>query len=255
MSAMKLRTGMRRDRERRPKDASMTFLEHLVELRSRLIVTVIAVAVGTVIAWLGYGYLLKAMLHPYRQALHDPNATLLITDPLEGIATRFKVSAYGGLVLASPIVLWQIWRFVTPGLNPNEKRYAIPFILSSITLFLCGAFVAVLTIKPALVFLQSVGGPGLHTIYAPGKYLTLVTLMMVAFGVAFELPVVLVFLEIAGVLQSARLRKWRRPAAVIITAFAAVITPSADPYSLFAMAIPMYLFYEAAILIGRALGK
>jgi sec-independent protein translocase protein TatC len=255
MSAMKLRTALRRDRPAVPKDGSMTFLEHLVELRSRLIISVVAVALGTVVAWLGYGYLLKAMLTPYRQALHDPHAQLLITDPLEGLMTRFKVSAYGGIVLASPVLLWEIWRFVTPGLNPNEKRYAIPFILSSLTLFLIGAFVAVLTLKPALMFLQSVGGPGLHTIYSPSKYLMLVMLMMVAFGIAFELPVILVFLEIAGVLSSGRLRKWRRPAAVIITAFAALITPSADPYSLFAMAIPMYLFYEAAIIIGRALGK
>ena len=112
-----------------------------------------------------------------------------------------------------------------------------------------------LTLKPALQFLQSVGGHNLETYYRAGPYLSLVMLMIVAFGVAFEFPILLVFLELAGVLPSARLRKWRRPAIVIIVAVAAVITPSQDPYSLFAMAVPMYIFYEGAILVGRLLKK
>ena len=118
-----------------------------------------------------------------------------------------------------------------------------------------GGGVALLTLKPALQFLKSVGGANLDTFYRAGPYLSLVMLMIVAFGVAFEFPILLVFLELAGVVPSARLRKWRRPAIVIIVAVAAIITPSQDPYSLFAMAVPMYIFYEGSILVGRLLKK
>ena len=176
-------------------------------------------------------------------------------DPLEGFAIRLKVAGYTGLFLAFPVVLWQLWRFVTPGLHPKEKRYAVPFILSSIVLFAGGAALAYVTFSKALQFLQSVGGPSFEQIYSPAKYLRLVLLMFLAFGLAFEFPVLLVFLEVAGVLTTSQLKKWRRGAAVAILVVAAVITPSQDPWTLLAMAVPMYLFYEASILIGRLLKK
>ena len=165
------------------------------------------------------------------------------------------MAGYVGLFLASPVVLFQMWRFITPGLHPREKKYAMPFVVSSIVLFVFGAVIAMLTFPQALHFLIAVGGPNLQTIFSPAKYLNLILLMIIAFGVAFEFPVVLVFLELAGVLSTARLKEWRRWAIVVIFVIAAVITPSQDPYSLFAMAIPMCLFYEAAILIGRVLKK
>ena len=231
----------------------MTLVEHLRELRRRLIICAVAIAVGGIVAFALYNQILRVLIAPYREVTH--RRSLLITDPLEGFATRLKIAAYGGLFLASPVVLWELWRFITPGLHKRERRYAIPFVLSSIALFLLGGVVAMVTFKPALRFLVGVGGSNLSTFFTPSKYLSLILLMIVAFGVAFEFPIVLVFLELAGVLPSARLRKWRRPAIVIIVATAAVITPSQDPYSLFAMAIPMYIFYEAAIVIGRVMKK
>jgi sec-independent protein translocase protein TatC len=231
----------------------MTLVEHLRELRRRLIISAVAIAIGAVVAFALYNSILKVLIAPYHDVTH--RKSLLITDPLEGFATRLKIAAYGGTFLASPVVLWQVWRFITPGLHKREKRYAIPFILSSVLLFVLGGFVAMLTFRPALKFLVGVGGSNLTTFFTPSKYLSLIVLMIIAFGVAFEFPIVLVFLELAGVVSSARLRKWRRPAIVIIVAVAAIITPSQDPYSLFAMAIPMYIFYEASILIGRALKK
>jgi sec-independent protein translocase protein TatC len=231
----------------------MTLIEHLTELRRRLVIAAAAVAVGAVIAFVFYSHILGFLAGPYKSITHGKH--LIVTDPLEAFATRLKIAAWGGLFLASPVVLWQLWRFITPGLHPKEKRYAIPFIAASIVLFLLGATVALITLKPALQFLKTVGGANLDTFYRAGPYLSLVTLMIVAFGVAFEFPILLVFLELAGVVPSTRLRKWRRPAVVVIVAVAAVITPSQDPYSLFAMAIPMYLFYEGAILVGRLLKK
>ncbi|MDQ1533778.1 MAG: sec-independent protein translocase protein TatC, partial [Actinomycetota bacterium] len=180
---------------------------------------------------------------------------LVATDPLAPFILRLKVSTYAGLVISLPVVLWQLWRFITPGLNPKEKRYAIPFILSSIVLFAMGGVVAWLTFPKALDFLIKIGGGDIATFFTADKYVTFISLMIVAFGASFEFPVVLVFLMLAGVLKTSTLRKYRRHAIVGITAFAAVITPSQDPYSLFFMAAPMYLFYEGSILIGRMLKR
>ncbi|MGH9225116.1 MAG: twin-arginine translocase subunit TatC [Acidimicrobiales bacterium] len=234
--------------------ARMSLVEHLTELRRRIIICVIAVAVGGVVAFILYERILDLLSGPYNE-ITNRERPFLITDPLEGFTTRLKIAAFGGLTLASPVVLWQVWRFITPGLHKHEKKYAIPFIIASILLFLLGAVLAMVTFDNALRFLVAVGGDELDAFFSPSKYLNLVVLMMVAFGVAFEFPVLLVFLQLARVVTSRRLRKWRRPAAVVIVAVAAVITPSQDPYSLFAMAVPMYLFYEGAIVIGRILKR
>ena len=231
----------------------MPLVEHLSELRRRLIISVLALVVGAVIGFIVYNRILSLLIRPYTEVTGKTD--FVFFDPLEAFATRLKVAAWSGAFMASPVVLWQLWRFITPGLHKNEKRYAIPFIVASILLFLMGAVVALVTFKPALQFLVGVGGDNLTPLFSASKYLSLVILMIIAFGVAFEFPILLVFLELAGVVSSRRLRKWRRPAIVIIVAVAAVITPSQDPYSLFAMAVPMYLFYEGSILIGRLLKK
>ena len=165
------------------------------------------------------------------------------------------MATWTGFFFASPVVLYQLWRFITPGLNPKEKRYAVPFVVSSVLLFLLGATLAKLTFPQALEFLVSVGGPNIDTIFSPAKYLRLVILVTISFGVAFQFTVLLVFLQLARVLTSRRLASWRRPAGVVIVVVAAVITPSQDPYTLLIMAGPMYVFYEASIVLGRILKK
>jgi sec-independent protein translocase protein TatC len=234
----------------------MTLVEHLTELRRRLFISILAVVIGGIVAFVFYNHILSFLLHPYCSVLpQGKKCSLFIQDPLEGFAARLKVAGYGGLMLALPVVLWQIWRFITPGLKPREKRYAIPFVASSMVLFFAGAALAYITFSKALSFLQSVGGSNFQEIYSPSKYLRLILLMFFAFGLSFEFPVVLIALELAGVLTSKKLRGWRRQAFLIIVIFAAVITPSQDPYTLFAMSIPMYIFYEGSILIGRLLKK
>lgn len=235
----------------------MSVVEHLGELRRRLVISLAAVAVGAVVGFVAYNRILSFLIEPYCDLPRRPpgSCDLLVLDPLEGFATRLKVATYTGFFLASPVVLYQLWRFITPGLNPKEKRYAVPFVVASIALFCLGAFIANLTFPRALDFLVGVGGPNLQAFFSPAKYLRFVILVMVAFGVAFEFPVLLVFLQLAGVVSSRRLGAWRRPAVVVIFVVAAVITPSQDPYSLLAMAVPMYLFYEGSILIGRVLKR
>jgi sec-independent protein translocase protein TatC len=236
-------------------DGRMTVVEHLTELRKRLFVSILAIAVGATICFIVAPEIISFLVTFYEDATKGSRQRLIFIGPLDAFATRLKIATYGGIVLALPVWLYELWRFITPGLNPKEKKYAIPFVLSSIFLFLCGAVVAFLTLEPALNFLLNIGGADLTPALTADKYISLVSLMIIAFGLSFEFPVILMFLLLAHVISTAQLRKWRRYAIIAIVAFAAVITPSQDPYSLFAMAIPMYIFYESCIILGRFLKR
>jgi sec-independent protein translocase protein TatC len=233
----------------------MTVVEHLSELRYRLMVCIAAVAVGAIFCFIFASPIIGWFLDFYRNATDGKRNAFIFTGPIDAFATRIKVATYGGIVLASPVWLYQLWRFITPGLNPKEKRYAVPFLISSVVLFLLGGVVALLTLEPALNFLLGAGGDNLKPLLTADKFLSLVSLMIVAFGIAFEFPVVLMFLLIARVVNTRQLRSFRRWAIVLIFAFAAIITPSQDPYSLFLMAIPLVIFYEACIIIGRIMKR
>lgn len=241
--------------------AKMTLFEHLDELRKRIIICVVAVVVLTVVAWFLYNHAIDFMANPYHHYLahhkhKDISGGQFVTSgPLEGFTTRLKVSAYGGIALASPVLLWELWRFITPGLHKNEKRYIVPFVSAAVALFALGVTTAILVFPKALDWLINVGGHNVVPLFSPTKYFTLYVLMCLIFGAIFMYPLLVVFLQISGVVPSRTWRKWRRPAIVIICVVAAVITPSSDPFSFVAMAIPMYLFYEGSILLGRFLHK
>jgi sec-independent protein translocase protein TatC len=232
----------------------MTLVEHLRELRRRLIVSVAAFVVAGVVAVALYEPILHFLLRPLC-SVNSGRCTLYVTSPLDGLALRVKIGIYGGLVLGSPVMLWELWRFVTPGLKAAEKRYAIPFVLSAVSLFAGGAAVAYVTLPHALGFLRSVGGPDLHEIYDPIPYLGLILLLMVLFGITFEFPVVLVSLELAGVVTPSRLLGGWRWAVMGITVAAAVFTPTSDPFSMLALAVPLTAFYFLSIAIGKLLRR
>jgi sec-independent protein translocase protein TatC len=233
----------------------MTVVEHLAELRRRLVISLVAVAGTAAFCYWFAPDIIRFFLEYYTDATEGERDAFIFTGPLDAFVTRLKIATYGGIILAMPIWLWELWRFVTPGLNPKEKRYAIPFLVSSLILFAIGAGVALLTLPRALDFLLNVGGEQVQPLLTADKYIGLVSLMILAFGLAFEFPVLLVFLLIARVVTTEQLGHFRRWAIVLIVVFAAVITPSQDPYSLFAMAVPMYLFYEASILIGKVMKR
>jgi len=233
----------------------MTLTEHIGELRRRLLVTVAVLLVTATVAFVFYPHILNFLKEPYCRVVGPRHCQLYVTGPLDGLALRIKIATYGGLFLASPVILWEIWRFITPGLRRNEKRYAVPFIVASIVFFAAGAVLAYFTFPHALQFLQRVGGPSLNQIYTPSNYLGLIVALMAVFGLTFEFPVILVSLELAGVLPPEKLASWRRWAIVGITAFSAVITPSGDPFSMLALAVPLYAFYEASILVGKLLRR
>ncbi len=258
-------------RKQKPTPDNMTLGEHLGELRRRVIVCVLAFLIAATVAVFLYEPILHFLLRPLcnvdaSTAHHtspgssfivSSNGTcnLFVTSPLDGLSLRVKIALFGGLVLASPIILFQIWRFVTPGLKASERRYAIPFVSSAFVLFLAGAATAYITLPHALGWLKSVGGPNLQAIYDPIPYLGLILLMMTIFGLTFEFPVVLVSLELAHVVTPARLLRSWRWAIIIIVVLAAVFTPSSDPFSMFALAIPLTVFYFVSIGIGKLLGR
>lgn len=233
----------------------MTVLEHLGEFRRRFMICIVAVVIAGVFCFIISPSIINFFIGFYQDAIDDPDKQLQFLGPLDAFAVRLKIATYGGIVLALPVLLYQLWRFITPGLNPKERRYVVPFVASSIVLFAFGGLVALYTLAPALSFLLSIGGSDLRPELTAEKYISLVSLMIVAFGIGFEFPVVLSFLLLARVITTAQLRKWRRWALIGIVTFAAVITPSQDPYSLLAMAGPMYVFYEITILLGRVLKR
>jgi len=240
-------------------EQGMSLVEHLTELRTRLIICVAAVAIGMLAGFILYEQIFDVLIRPYEDIAgkHETigGGRLLQTDPLEGFNIRMRTSAYAGIAFAMPVLLWQIWRFVSPGLYSNEKRYAIPFVVSALLLFALGATLAYFTLPRAFDFLIEIGGEGFVTGYTADKYFKLITYMMLAFGVGFEFPIILIFFQLAGILETDTLRRGRRFAIVGICVLVAVITPSGDPISMLMLSVPMVIFYEVAILIGSFITK
>lgn len=239
----------------------MPLMEHLIELRKRLLISFAAIVLCGIVVFVFYDSVLSFLSGPYQHVTRNSEGCgrkgcrLIVTDPIAPLMVRLKIAGYGGLALSVPIVMWQVWRFIVPGLHQRERRYAVGFVVGSVVLFLLGCAMAWLTITKALEFLLGIGGPELRPLIDANKYLTLVMLMFAAFGFAFEFPLLLIFLLLVGVVNTAQLRHVRRFAAVGVTTFAAIITPSQDPFSLLFMAVPLYIFYEAAILVGRLMKR
>ncbi len=243
--------------------ATMTLTEHLGELRTRIIRAGLAVAIGMVIIIAFYEPVLEFLAQPYvdlcRRKPEDfcpPEDELLnALAPTDGFSARVRVGMYGGIIAALPVILWQVWRFVVPALDAKEKRYAIPFVLSSVVLFAAGAVLAYYTVGRALEFLIAWSGSEVNQVFAIDKYISLIGLMIFAFGIGFLLPVLLVFLQLVGVVTPRRLVGGWRYAIVGIFCLAAVITPSGDPVTLLMLSGPMILLYFIAVLIGWVIGR
>ncbi len=236
-------------------DDRMSLTQHLAELRTRIIRSVLAIVLGIIIILAFYNQVLTFLRKPYTDLCKTHTTwegcgELQFLSPLEGLSTRLSIATYGGIIIALPVLMWQLWRFIVPALHAKEKKYAIPFVLSSVFLFLLGGLIAYWTLGPALEFLISWAGDDVQANFQVSKYISLVGLMVAAFGIAFEFPVLLVFLQLVGVVTPQQLAKQWRYAIVIIFVIAAVITPSGDPYSMMALAGPMTIFYLISILIG-----
>jgi sec-independent protein translocase protein TatC len=252
-----------RRRPRRDPEGAMTLVEHLEELRYRLVIVLVAIAVGSIVGWALYDRVVDLLLNPYcdyYETIPDDvktteTCTLFFFEPLGSVLIKLKLVAFLGLFVALPVVLYQVWAFIVPGLTQRERRLAIPFVASSVLLFALGATFAYWTLPRALNFLLGFGGTQIVPLLTGDRFLSFVMLVALSFGISFEFPIVLIFLQEAGVIDTEQLRRWRRGAILFIFVFAAIVTPSGDPYTLLAMSLPMVLFYEAAIIVGRLLRR
>jgi sec-independent protein translocase protein TatC len=243
-----------RDRRRARVAARTTtdLMGHLRELRRRVVFSLIAFILLSIGAFFFYQVLLELIRNPLcsldPEYLGPQGCDLIFTKVGGGFMFRLKVTALAGIFLSSPVWLYQMWAFVTPGLT-------MPFLFTSVVLFIAGGVVAYLALPRGLELLLTIGGEGLVAFLDAEKYLSFVGLMVLGFGVMFEMPIFLFFLGLVGVLSSTQLRHQRRAAAVAIVALAAIVTPSQDPYTLLALALPLYVMYEVVILALRLVDR
>jgi sec-independent protein translocase protein TatC len=245
---------LRRRRGRRPV-STMTIVEHLTELRARLIFSGVAFLTFSIAAFFFYEPILDFLTTPLcalpPELLEDmpQGCRLIFTRVIGGFVFRLKVTALVAIIFSSPVWLYQIWAFVTPGLTEKERRYALPFVASSVTLFAVGTAAAYLALPTGLRVLISLAGSDLVALLGAEEYLNFVGLMLLGFGITFEIPLVLFFLGLVGVITVDQLRRQRKVALVSIVAVAAIVTPSQDPYTLLVLAVPIYLLYELTIVL------
>lgn len=248
-----------RRRSRRAAETTTDLMGHLRELRRRLAFASIAFLVLSIGAFFFYPVLLELIRKPLcsldSRYLGPQGCDLIFTKVGGGFAFRLKVTALAGIFLSSPVWLYQLWAFITPGLTAKEKKYAMPFLFTSILLFLAGGAIAYFALPQGLQLLLTIGGEGLVAFLDAERYLSFVGLMVLGFGVMFEMPIFLFFLGLVGVLSSKQLRKQRKVALVGIVALAAIVTPSQDPYTLLALSVPLYAMYELTIVALRLVDR
>lgn len=234
----------------------MSLVGHLAELRVRIMKSLVAIVIGAIVVYAFNKPLFRFLSEPYCQIRPSDNCTFLVTGPLDQFSVVISLAGYGGLILALPVVLYQIGRFVLPGLYPNERRVLAPFLAVSVGLLALGITVAYLFLPRALEVLTQFGeAERFEQNFTAPIYLSFFVKMLLAFGLAFELPLILVFLQLVGLVQTSTLRKNRRIAVVFVVILGAVITPTGDPFTLLVLSLPMYLFYEISMIVGGRMTK
>jgi len=234
---------------------AMPLTEHLRELRSRLVKSGLAIAAGMVVGWVYYAQLFALLSKPFDQVVQDARSqgqqvTLALTGVADPFVLQLQVAAVAGLVLSAPIWLYQLWRFVTPGLHRHEKRWALGFVAVATPLFFGGVAVAYLFLPVGLQVLLGFTPQGVANIVSVDKYLSFFLRTMLVFGIGFLAPLMLVLLNFAGVLSAKRLISWWRWIVLIVFIFGAVATPTGDPINLLLLAGPMLVLVGVAVLIA-----
>jgi sec-independent protein translocase protein TatC len=232
--------------------AAMPLTEHLRELRSRLVKAGIAIGVGMVIGWIYYDQLFAWLSAPFSGAVEQARSegrevTLALTGVADPFVLQMQIAAMAGIVLASPVWLYQLWRFITPGLHRNERRWAFAFVAVATPLFLAGVALAYAVLPLGLQVLLGFTPDNVENIVSVDRYLSFFLRTVLVFGVGFLMPLVLVLLNFAGVLPGKRLLGWWRWIILAVMLFAAVATPTGDPINLLLLAGPILLLVAIAV--------
>jgi sec-independent protein translocase protein TatC len=228
-------------------------IEHLVELRQRLIYALIGIGIGFLVCFYFATQIYNLLVWPYQVARGEgQKIEMIYTAPHEFFFTKLKLALFGAVFLAFPLIAYQLYKFVAPGLYRNERQAFRPYLLWAFLLFIAGALVVYFVVMPlAMIFFLSMEQTGgqveIHLQARVSEYLSLIMTLILGFGIMFQLPVVLTLLAHAGIIGGQQLRDFRRYAIVAITAVAGVLSPP-DPFSMVAMALPTILLYEGAIL-------
>lgn len=238
-------------------DGRMSLGDHLRELRRRLVISALAIAVLSVLGWLQYDRLFDALMAPLREVAAQRHA--LVNINFGGITQPFtvqlQVAFFIGIILASPVWLYQIWGFIVPGLTKHEKRTGLAFIGAAVPLFLLGCFLASLAVPRAVEVLLGFTPAGAANLPDAALYLNFVTRFILAFGLAFLLPVFLVGLNVAHLLPAHIMLKGWRIAVLLIFIFAAMMTPTPDAWTMLALAFPMVGLFYAAVGVATLLDR
>jgi sec-independent protein translocase protein TatC len=227
----------------------MPLMEHIRELRNRIIKTALALAVGMVIGWFVYPHIWSFIEAPYckipqPELFGHKGCHLVVNGLFDAFFIRLKLALVVGILLSSPVWLYQFWAFIAPGLYSRERRWAYYFVGAAVPLFAVGGGIAYFAMTRGLRFLLSLVPHGVIPLITISTYLGYAMAMLLIFGLAFELPLVLVLFNLAGLLTHARFRKWRRMIIFCVFAFAAIATPSPDPLTMLLLAVPCVVLVE-----------
>ena len=251
---LSLRGAARGDSEGR-----MPLIEHIRELRGRVIKSAIGLVLGAILGWIFFNPVWNVMKKPYERLppkhCLGGQCTLVVHGIFDGFFIHLKVALIVGAVLSSPIWLYQLWAFIAPGLYARERRWTYAFISVAVPLFGVGAWLAYVTLDRGLRIFIGLAPGNTTVLVGITDYLGYATAMLLIFGLTFELPLIVVILNMAGVLTHARIRKSRRMLLFGIFVFAAVATPSQDPFTMLALAVPTVVLFEIAEIIAWAHDK
>jgi len=230
-------------------EGEMTFLEHLEELRWRLIYSIAGVLVGTIVSWIFIDFLVESIL--LKPAIEN-NIALQNLKPFGQIFLYFQIAIISGVILSIPNIFYQLWKFIAPALRKNERKYILAIVVFSSVCFLLGIFFAYFIMLPlALSFASQFGTTAIKNEFAIDEYMSIIISVMLAAGLVFELPMLSFFLSKLGILTPDFMKKYRRHSLVIIMILAAVLTPGTDPVSQVILAVPLFLLYEISILVSK----